>query len=112
MLRSVLAALPVMLLFAAPAAAAPLPIRDDLAALGVALSGPDVVIAREIRKTESLQVVALPRTGGAPRVLLDVASAQLQLDEVGRIAASDQRVAFIAEINDKHGQTKEYRFYT
>src|SRR4051812_26543822 len=104
MIRSVLAVLPVSLLLftAVPAAAAPLPLRDDLAALGVALSGPDVIVAREIRKTESLQVVAVPRTGGAPRVLLDVASAQLQLDEAGRVAASDQRVAFIAEINDKH----------
>ena len=45
-------------------------------------------------------------------MLLDVESAQLQLDEMGRIAASDQRVAFIAEINDKHGHTREYRFYT
>src|SRR4051812_36115369 len=104
MLAAALAALAV-------AAPAPTGLLDDVNATGVALAGPDVIVMRELRRGDTTELTAVPRTGGRPRTLLSVAHVQPAFEAKFRLAASDQRVAVVLEMLDEHDRTAEWRVY-
>jgi hypothetical protein len=98
-------ALLLVLLALAPAASADsIPVRDDPAAVGVALAGPDIVVAREYGGTFAL--VAVPRMGGPARTLLSVPGGSPPEDALTPLSASPRRVAAIVQVRD------EYRVYS
>jgi hypothetical protein len=93
------------LVFAAPANAAPIPIRHDRDAGALALAGPDILVLSEDKR--GMKLVAVPRTGGRARTVVKLPGAQLELDEAS-VAASAQRVGVVAGID----RTDEYRVYS
>ena len=92
---------------AAPAAG-DVPLRDDPRARAVALSGPDVLVARTGRHGR-VAVDALPRAGGAARRLLTV-PAHGQREDTPRLAASPQRWAALVQVEAPSGAV-ESRLY-
>jgi hypothetical protein len=107
MTRAFTVAVLVAFALAAPASAAPIPIRHDRGATAIALAGPEVIVASQGRQG-ALSVVALPRTGGKARTLLSVPHAVLADDE-GILAASAQRVAVMIDVE---GHPDEHRVYS
>src|SRR5690348_6771227 len=106
MKRASIVAVLVAIALAPPASAAPIAIRHDRDATAIALAGPDVLVASESSR-HGTRVVAAPRTGGKPRLLLRVPKAGLTFD-ANALAASAQRVAVMIEID----HPEEYRVYS
>jgi len=111
MLRAILAAVLAGLVLAPAAAGAPTGLRDDLAATEVALAGPDVLVARA-PSDGRVQLLAVPRTGGAGRTVLSVSSPRTRWPAELSLAASDERVALVAELRGRGGRTVEWRVYS
>jgi hypothetical protein len=110
MTRVVLAAVLAAVAFAAPANAAPIPIRHDRDATAIALAGPDVLVMSE-RARGGLRLVAVPRTGGRARTVLTVPGAGLSFD-AGNLAASAQRLAVIVDVDGTRSRPDEHRVYS
>ena len=106
-----MAALVVCAFAAAPAGAATVGVYDGPELAAVALAGPDAMVLQESRSERS-QLVAVPRGGGKPQTVLTVDRMNFVFDEPRRLAASAARVALIAEIEDAHDQTVEWRVYS
>src|SRR3954471_8489742 len=112
MCRLVAAALVVCAFAAAPAGAATVGVYDGPELTAVALAGPDAVVLRQA-SAERSRLVAVPRGGGKPQTVLTVDRMNLVFeDESRRLAASAARVALIAEIEDAHDRTVEWRVYS
>ena len=101
-----------VLALASPAFGAPVALRDDLAASGVALAGADVLVLRDQRRDGGAQLLAIPRGGGPARTLLSVDSAEPTWVNNGDLSASDQRVAVYLAIGDRRDRTVEWRVYS
>jgi hypothetical protein len=111
MLRVVLCAAVALAAAAQPAFGGTIALRDDVRAAGVALAGPDVLVARELRNGTT-QLIAVPRSGGPARTVLSVPSIQPHFQTERALSASDARVALIAERLGRRGRTVEWRVYS
>ena len=93
------------LLGAAAAAVTPIAIHHERHAGAVALAGPDVMVLSEPSiGTDHSKLVAVPRTGGPARTLLDVPDTLLG----PHLAASAQRVAVKVTIDDRDNEIRVY----
>lgn len=99
-----------MLLTAAPASADPVALRDAPRAEDVALTGEEVVIARATAHG-GVRVIAVPRTGGAPRILLAVPPRAPDAVPDVRLSASSGIVAAVVTFEALSGG-EELRLYT
>jgi hypothetical protein len=97
---------------AAPAGAATVGVYDGLDLSAEALARRDAVVLRQARGEPS-QLVAVLRGGGKPQTVLTVDRMNSVFeDESRRFAASGERVALIAEIEDAQDRTVEWRAST
>lgn len=96
----------------APAGAATVGVYDGPDLTAVTLAGPDAVVLRQASAQRS-QLVAVPRGGGRPQTVLTVNRMNFLFEgDSGRLAGSAARVALIAEIEDAHDDTVEWRVYS
>jgi len=102
----------VLALVAAPARAATVGVFDGPFLSAVTLAGPDVVVLEQTFRPQRSRLVVVPRGGGKAQTLLTVPGMHYVFEEPRRLAGSANRVALIAEIEDKHDQTVEWRVYS